>query len=89
MTNLVIYKYPLTEIHEIVKIPKGGRVLSAGAQNDQIYIWVLINPNNTPIVRDFIIAGTGQKFSTNRELIFISRVTMGNFEFHVFEEVDD
>ncbi len=85
-----IWKYQLktTDYQELL-LPAGADVLSVGAQDATICIWVLLEteaPAHSP--RSIWIRGTGQP--VGRALTkgqFLGRVTLlGGLEFHIFME---
>lgn len=84
----VVWKFHLLDIQCAINVPLYGEILSAGQQNEQFYIWILVDPEAPKVTRNFVIAGTGHQFTTKGKAVFIDRVTMGPYEFHVFEDVD-
>lgn len=60
-----IYKYKITEkVNEIsiINLPKGAKVLSVAQQNEDIYMWAMVNPETVKLVpRLTYVAFTGKK----------------------------
>jgi hypothetical protein len=84
-----IFKYPLV-IHRLVEvpIPKDARILKIDAQYDQPCLWALVDTDNEPETRSFIIQGTGWAFDKPLDdLTYIDSFQMsgGQFVWHVFE----
>lgn len=82
-----IYKYKLDIIdNQILRIPKGGVILSCQIQKDDMFLWVKINDSEIEVDRQIKIIGTGNPIDETR-LIFIDTVQMmgGDIVFHVFE----
>ena len=53
-----IWKYTLG-VDTTLLIPKGGKILSAAGQNDDVCIWVLVDPQAPEEPRFFTVYGTG------------------------------
>jgi hypothetical protein len=93
MENRVIYKYKLSDtIEEDGKIglPRGAQVLSVGVQDDSIFIWAVVSPDETMIeVRTFYVLMTGQTMPEDIDVHFLGTVHLysGKIVLHVFEEV--
>ena len=91
-----IWKYRLDDKENVVELPQGAQVLSAGAQGNQIYIWALIDEafasGDAPRdKRTFEVLGTGwEGVDLSPCAAFIGTVQMpntivGTLVFHVFE----
>ena len=91
MEKNVIWKYEI-EIRDnhVIDIPAHGEILHLGVQNEQVYIWVKVNPYNKGVKRTFRVCGTGHPIE-EREYETLSHI--GTFQFnngfvgHVFEIV--
>jgi hypothetical protein len=83
-----IYKYPLPMDDEAgIQIPTGAQVLAVQVQNENPYIWALVETDAPPIIRRFCIRGTGHTFKGNEgKYIGTFQLYDGNLVFHVFEE---
>lgn len=83
-----VYKYILSaEDYSTIVLPAGAQILSVHEQRDQIYLWVLIDPNEKGVeTHKFRVAGTCHDI-TDEALRFIGSVLMygGSLVFHVFE----
>lgn len=83
-----VYKYPLEiEDEQVVLLPTGARILTVQQQNNNIFLWALVNPTS-PNVQAFTIRihGTGHAISDSDELEYINTVQLygGKLVFHVF-----
>lgn len=81
------YRIPIGDYVEL-KLPKGAKILSVAAQNDEPFLWALVNPNMPWETRLFRFAGTGHPITEPPErLQFISTFQMrhGSLIFHFFE----
>ena len=86
--DMKIYKYPL-QLAEVqtVDMPKGAKILCAGAQNGSIVIWAMVNPTFPLGGRTIRIVGTG--WETKAGIKYISSVQIDTFVWHIFEEEGD
>lgn len=89
---ITIYKYPI-EITDTqnLELPIGCRILTAQLQNDNLWLWVLVD-TNAPIFIDKTIRifGTGNPIEPTRNLgnlQYLSTVQMNILVFHIFEEL--
>lgn len=84
----VIYKYNLKPT---VLLPKDALILKVAMQNDGLYIWAIIDPNEkTHIEREFQVVATGDPFDYNRlKYTFIDTVFDGPLVWHIFEVNDN
>ena len=84
-----VYKYelPVRDVATI-RLPKGADWLSVGCQQDELFLWCLVDPSETDTTeRTFRIAGTGHDLAHNKNWDFIGSVMMhgGTLVFHIFE----
>ena len=84
----VIYKYNLTPT---VLLPKDASILKIGMQNGGLYIWALVDPNETTKVeRTFEVVGTGHSFDYNDlKYRFVDTIFDGPLVWHIFEVNDN
>ena len=75
-----IYKYPTGSI----QIPKGARVLTAGCQSGEFYIWAEVDTEAPLEDRKFVVYGTGWEISEDK-LSYVSTVFEHVFVWHVYE----
>jgi len=82
-----IFKYELeaTGLQE-VEMPKGAKILSTKIQYGRIYIWALVDEDNTTQKKTILLAGTGHPISSEHNLKFIGTVQGGQFVWHIFEK---
>lgn len=85
-----IFKYLLEIIEEQIKlIPKNGEILTVQTQNDEVYLWALIDPNMDYEDRKIRIIGTGHPIDDWEKLQYIGTTQQmnGQLIWHVFEEI--
>lgn len=91
-----IYKYRIdtpsnNDTHE-VSMPRGATVLSVDAQGSEMFVWALVDPDNSSGPRRFRIYGTGHEvpFGILDSHEFVGTVHMAangmRLVFHVFQE---
>ena len=84
----VIWKYNIP-ILDIIKIemPKGAKVLSVQNQNDEIALWMHVNPKEKSEIREFQIIGTGHELPSleKPKRKYIGTCQIGIYVWHVFE----
>ena len=86
-----IYKYPLPEIINTVKLPIGYKILTAEKQGTKVFAWVLVDPSETEMVDvKFYVFYTGQSIPGNEieDLDYINTIMFDNgmFVYHIFAE---
>ncbi len=87
----VIYKYELDNLGSPLEIPYGAKILNADFQDDQLFIWALVEKNNIKESRCFKAYGAGHEipYMPDSKLIYISTAFMDNgLVFHIFEVKD-
>lgn len=87
-----IWKFPLRVAdRQMVTMPKGARILSAGAQGETPVLWAVVDPAAEKEQRPILIRGTGHPANGCEDARFIGTIFMlgGAIVFHVFEEADD
>ncbi len=82
-----IFKYELQMAQKRIALPPGAQVLSAGAQGNGIFIWVIQQPEKKPTEeRMFFYFGTGWDVDESKLVEFIDTVHLENGGvYHVFE----
>lgn len=89
-----IYKYQISgEGNDCLQLPDGYRILSAGEQDGQIFIWAIVNPDAPLMDARFRIYATGfddiPAFLNNGYLQYIDTVLMkSGLVWHIFQEID-
>lgn len=91
-----IWKYRLIGpgSRSVVEMPVGAEVLSVGLQRhdyslmDALYVWAKVDTAAELEKRVFALVGTGNLLPDDLGR-FIGRVTMGSFEWHVFEVLEE
>lgn len=83
-----IFKYiiPVEDIVTELEIPLGGEILSCLTQDDEVCIWVKVDPNARLVTRSFKTVGTGHQFR-DEHTHYIGTVLIfnGTLVFHLFE----
>lgn len=79
-----IFKYKL---RPVVSLPKDSVILKTAIQNGEMFIWVLIYPDETEMVdRNFEIIGTGHSFEFDYLThTYIDSLFDGPFVWHIWE----
>ena len=85
--NNVVWKYPikiggLTELN----LPSGAQVLTANLQNEQPFLWALVDPNKPLTIRRFRLVATGEPLDAN-SVFYVGTLFPegGRFVLHLFE----
>ena len=82
------YKIPMKDSFSI-EMPDNHSTLTVQLQNNEPYIWVLVETSDTLIKAEFRLAGTGHaiEYPENDGLNYIGSFQMenGRFIFHLFE----
>ena len=81
------YEIPIKNSFEI-NIPKGYKILSLQTQNDDPYIWVMVNENNPIEEVRFVLLCTGEEFpyhETFFQYIDTFQIIKGKTVFHLFK----
>lgn len=83
-----VYKYPLEiEDEQVVFLPTGARILTVQQQNNNIFLWALVNPTSSN-TQAFTISmyGTGHPIDNSEKMEYINTVQLysGELVFHVF-----
>jgi len=84
-----IYKYKLEVIgQQSIVMPLGAETLSIQAQHGEPCLWALVDPDNAPTERSFLIYGTGH-IVDHENLLYIDTFQMigGDLIWHVFEQL--
>lgn len=85
MKHIYKYKLGISDYREI-KMPKNAQVLTVKNQNNDIFIWAIVNPLEDEEVRSFMVFGTGNDYDlSNSNIVYIDTVIINQFVWHVFE----
>ena len=81
-----IWKYVLkTETNQIIEIPEGAKILSAGEQLNNICVWVNVDTEMPVVNRKFSIYGTGHLIPKDPgDFIGSVHLYNGTLIFHVY-----
>lgn len=82
-----IWKFPFEVVDELtLTMPYGSRILTVQMQGEQPCLWALVNPSNSPDLRDFRIFGTGHPVPEDvGPYIGTFQLHGGALVFHMFE----
>jgi len=88
-----IYKVPVTQTNSsTVKMPWPFTILAVQSQNNGLYLWAEVEPENTVMVtRTIEVYGTGWQIESHPEpkrYIGTAQAESGAFVWHVFERGD-
>jgi len=84
VSRRVIYKYEIPSEDVGIVMPKGGEVLHVGEQGGRPHAWVLVDPQDAPLVsRKLTIVGTSQLVP---DAPYVGTFFNGQFVWHVFDE---
>lgn len=81
-----IFKYGVGEPGSEVKLSLrvGAKVVHFDVQNDQLFIWVLLDPTvMVTVIRMFQVLGTGWDIPSDSE--YVATVLHNQFVWHLFE----
>lgn len=82
-----IYKYKL-ELKETqrVSMPAYSQIIKAGVQDNEIYIWAIIDTDKELLDKLIRIVGTGNSTDAMTQANYhIDTVFMGSFVWHIFD----
>lgn len=84
-----VWKYPLRMTGGAIELPPDALILTVAEQDDQIFMWVEVRPENNDAVREvrwFEIYGTGEEMPPFA-LTYIGTVMLrrGTMVRHVYE----
>jgi hypothetical protein len=87
-----IFKYPIeVESRQMIQMPRGAEILSAGRQGPLPFLWALVDPSEPFEPRIFRNVTTGEEFNDER-LVFVGHIQLGGdndregwYECFVFE----
>jgi hypothetical protein len=67
-------------------MPIGAKPLSVHAQNDDLYLWALVDTDSPVEGRKFVIVGTGHEVNEHAgDFIGTAHLSGGSLVLHVFE----
>lgn len=83
MKRKTIHKYELYPSGPR-SMPKDAKILTVAAQDDRLFLWAEVDPDEKAEIRYFEVYGTGHDLTEN-EKAYIGTVFMGEFVWHVYE----
>ena len=79
-----IFKYKLEMVtKQTISMPVDAVVLCAQMQCSELYIWAIVDENESCIDWEFLIFGTGDEFNFNN-MRYIGTVQQGIYVWHIF-----
>ncbi len=85
MSDLRVYKYPLTLGTLTVEMPRGGKPLHVAMQSGLPCLWALVDADNASESRCFTVVGTGHPVPDGE---YVATTHDGPFVWHVFDTSD-
>lgn len=88
----VIYKYEIPVIGEVfeINLPLGYTICDINHQNDELFMWVLIELNVPKIPLKFMVIGTGKVIQDCSNMWFMKTIHMPNgLVWHVFAVIGE
>jgi len=85
-----IYKYPIDlKQRQWIQLPRGAEILSAHAQDNELFIWALVDTEQEIAPREVLVFATGEvcEIPTHRPYQHIDTVHAGPWVWHVFASV--
>ena len=87
-----IWKFKLPFDSTKIDMPFGADILTVQVQNEQAYIWAMVNPLNSLKPRYFQTFSTGENIKSNadnkNQYIGTYQLEDGLFVYHVFERIN-
>jgi len=84
-----IHKHVLDIVDEIqeLTIPQNSKILFVGNQNGNLTFWIEVDTASTPIMRSFVVHGTGHPIRNNE--IYIGSAMIAPYVWHVYEVIGE
>ncbi len=77
------YKIEISDTPTALEVPKGATVCTVAMQGGALFVWLLVNPNATEVVRKYVVRGTGHSVLASE--LYVGTAFDGPFVWHVFE----
>lgn len=82
-----IHKYSLRiDDEQVILLPKGAQILTVQIQNEQPFLWALVDPIYAEEPRKVLIRGTGHDALGLGRYISTFQMRGGALVFHAFED---
>ena len=79
-----VWKYPLRDYVEKIKVPGSPQILRVGFQNENLFVWILVEPDQPMTEITLEIYGTGHKIAPRRGRTHIGTAVSNLLAWHVF-----
>lgn len=86
-----VYKYKIElQDEQIVKLPRGVKILNVDTQDSEIFIWALVDTERDLREIKILIRGTGHEIISciNKKYIGTIQLLGGKLIYHIFEIID-
>jgi hypothetical protein len=82
-----IWKYPFQTDRDEIVMPLGAKIITAGMQGDDFFVWAIVDPAQTlRATRRIAMFGTGHPMTEEDAAgRFINTIFFGPLVFHVFD----
>lgn len=85
MRTIWKYQFTANDVNQI-SMPRDAKILDVQVQGGQPMVWAMVDSDNEPEIRRFLITGTGQRIHDHDgEYLGTFQVNAGMHVFHVFE----
>ena len=83
--NRVVWKYDLALLTHL-QLPQRAQVLHVGSQDNDVVLWVAVDPDAPKVERAFRVVGTGHEFDPSEVASYHGTAQLANgLVFHVLE----
>ena len=79
-----IWKFPVDLGPNALRMPRGARPVSLGAQGDQLVCWAEVDPNAAPEYHQVLVVGTGQTLEPSWQ--YVGTVQADPWVWHLYWE---
>lgn len=79
-----IWKFALVLREQVVSMPEGAEIVSAGSQDGTLVVWAICNPARPRVQRKIAVVGTGWPVPETGVFIGTVQMTTG-LVWHVFD----
>jgi hypothetical protein len=83
-----VYKYDVPVVDRFqLELPAGAELLCVDVQDEEGYLWALVEPTSVAQTRTFIVRGTGQPIEEGTKYAYVGSFFPGDgmYVFHVLE----
>lgn len=86
---MIIYKYPLPNLRNVVELSVNASPLHVNYQNGELYLWAATDPRMPLAARHFVVYGTGHELPAWKSIKYIGTAhnQLDKTVWHVFEDM--